>query len=103
MSHISKKIVSGIGAIKHCRPFAPIETLKCAYNAIVQPHFDYCDIVRGNCSKTKATKLQKLQNRAAMILNFSDYDAEGKPLFNKLNWNHLADRRKSHMATMVYK
>ena len=45
ISHISKKIASGIGAIKRCRPFAPTEALVCAYNAIVQPHFDYCDIV----------------------------------------------------------
>ena len=57
---ISKKIASGIGAIKRCRPFVPIETLKYAYNAIVQPHFDYCDVVWGNCNATLATKLQKL-------------------------------------------
>ena len=35
ISHISKKIASGIGAIKRCRPFAPTEALVCAYN--VQP------------------------------------------------------------------
>ena len=52
ISHISKKIASGIGAIKRCRPFAPTEALVCAYNAIVQPHFDYCDIVWGNCGET---------------------------------------------------
>ena len=47
VSHISKEIASGIGAIKRCRPFAPTEALVCAYNAIVQPHFNYCDIVWG--------------------------------------------------------
>ena len=39
------------------------------YNAfLVQPHFDYCSIVWGNCGETLSEKLQKLQNRAARIL-----------------------------------
>ena len=59
ISHISKKIASGIGAIKRCRPFGPTEALVCAYNAIVQIHFNYCDIVWGSCGETNATKLQK--------------------------------------------
>ena len=83
ISHISRKIASGIGAIKRCRPFAPTEALVCAYNAIVQPHFDYCDIVWGNCGETNATKLQKLKNRAARVLTYS---------------SHVY-----HMATVVYK
>ena len=103
MLSISKKIASGIGAIKRCRPFAPIETLKYVYNAIVQPHFDYCDVAWGNCNSTLATKLQKLQNRAARILTFSSYDANADPLLDKLSWRKLADRRPSHIATMVYK
>ena len=86
ISHISKKIASGIGAIKpkRSRPFAPTEALVCAYNSIVQPHFDYCDIVWGNCGETNATKLQKLkklQNRAAMVLTHSSFDADSGPLF----------------------
>ena len=101
--NISKKIASGIGALKRCRSFIPIKTLRYAFSAIVQPHFDYCDIVWGNCNNTLATKLQKLQNRAARILTFSNYDADAEPLLERLGWKKLADRRKSHMATMVYK
>ena len=100
ISHISKKIASGIGAIKRCRPFAPTEALVCAYNAIVQPHFDYCDIVWGNCGETNATKLQ---NRAARVLTHSSFDADAGPLFEQLKWCPLARRRKSHMATVVYR
>ena len=79
ISHIFEKKASGIGAIKRCRPIAPTEALVCAYNAIVQPHFDYCDIVWGNCGET--TKLQNLQNRAAMVLTHSSFDADAGPLF----------------------
>ena len=90
ISHISKKIASGIGAIKRCRPFAPTEALVCAYNAIVQPHFDYCDIGWGNCGETNATMLQKLQNRAARVLTHSSFDADAGPLFEQLKWCPLA-------------
>ena len=37
----------------------------------LQPHFDYCSVVWGNCGKTLSSKLQKLQNRAARILTYS--------------------------------
>ena len=37
----ASKIASGIDTFKRCRYFVPIETLKYAYNAIVQPHFDF--------------------------------------------------------------
>ena len=62
-SHIdklSKTIASGIGAIKRIRPFASPEILHYIYNAVVQPHFDYCSIVWGNCGKTLSGRLQKL-------------------------------------------
>ena len=67
----SKKIASGIGAIKRIRPFVSPEILHYIYNALVQPHFDYCGIVWGNCGKTLSERLQKLQNRAARILTSS--------------------------------
>ena len=74
-----KKIAYGIGAFKRCGPFGPIsETLKYAYNAIVQSHFDYCDVVWGNYKATLASKFKKLQNRADKILTFCSY--EGGPL-----------------------
>ena len=49
------------------------ETLKTIYYSLVQPYFDYCDVVWGDCSKTRADKLQKLQNRAAWIITRADY------------------------------
>ena len=80
-SHIdklSKKIASGIGAIKRIRPFVSPEILHYIYNTLVQPHFDYCSIVWGNYGKTLSERLQKLQNRSVRILISSSYDADGE-------------------------
>jgi hypothetical protein len=71
---LCKKIASGIGALKRTRPFVPCHTLLSIFNSLVQPHFDYCSVVWGNCSKTFSTKLQKLQNRAARIITYSNFD-----------------------------
>ena len=49
------------------------ETLKTIYYSLVQPYFDYCDVVWGDYSKTRADKLQKLQIRAARIITRADY------------------------------
>ena len=81
---ISKKIASGIGALKRIRSFVPPTTLQFIYNSLVQPHFDYCCVVWDNCNKTLADKLQKLQNRAARVLTFSNYDSNADILFEKI-------------------
>ena len=75
------KIASGTGILKQSSYFVPFVTLLCIYNALVQPHFDYCCVVWGNCNKNLATKLHKLQNRAARILTSSSYDANTDDLF----------------------
>ena len=56
-----------------------------------------------NCGALNAKKLQKLQNRSARILTYSDYDAEVEPLFQQLNWTQLARRRELHTVNLVYK
>ena len=80
---LSKKITSGIGAIKKIRDFVPTPTLHCIYNALIQSLFDYCNIVWGNCRKTLFDWLQKLQYRAARVLTFTRYDADAKRLNGK--------------------
>ena len=97
----TKKIASGIGAIKRIRPFVSPEILHYIYNALVQPHFDYCSIVWGNCGKTLSERLQKLQNRAARILTSSSYDA--RFLLQQLGWKDLITQRQIQVALMVFK
>ena len=69
----------------------------------MQPHFDYCILVWGNCTKTLSTKLQKLQNRAARIITYSSYDVNADLLIEKLGWRKLDSQRQIHKATMVFK
>ena len=103
VENLCKKIASGIGALKRVRSFVPHETLRSIFMSLVQPHFDYCNSVWGCCGKTLASKLQKLQNRAARILTYSNYDANADNLIKKLGWIKLDFQRTIHKAVMVYK
>ena len=100
---LSKRIASGIGAIKRIRPFVPPSPLHYIYNALIQSHFDYCILVWGNCGKTLFDRLQKLQNRAARILTFSSCDADANRLIRQLNWRDLSTQFQIQKTLMVYK
>ena len=59
-SHIdklTKKFASGIGAIKRIRHLVLQATLHLIYQALIKPHFDYCNIVWGNCGITLLNKI----------------------------------------------
>lgn len=103
IKELTKKIASGIGALKRVRSFVPTATLITIFNSLVQPHFNYCCVVWDNCNKTLATKLQKLQNRAARVLTYSSYDANADQLIEKLGWKKLESQRNFQKAVMVYK
>ena len=75
---ITKKIASAIGALKRVRSFITTKTAVQVYQALIQPHFDYCCSVWGNLGETKnyeTNKMQKLQNRAVRVITRSPYDA----------------------------
>ena len=100
---LCKKIASGIGAFERVRTFVPLETLRSIFTSLVQPHFDCCNSVWGCCQKTRASKLQKLQNRAARILTYSNYHANADNPIKKLGWIKLDSQRTIHKAVMLYK
>ena len=54
------------------------------YNALVMPYFNYCSAVWSNINKGLVGKLQKMQNIAARILTFSNYEAHSSVLLNEL-------------------
>ena len=106
-SHIEKiikKVSSGIGAIKRLRHLVPEATLQLIYQALIHPHFNYCNTVwAGNCGMILRDKLQKLQYRAARFLTFSDYDEDAGYLFELLGWKNLVRQHEIEKATMVSK
>ena len=57
---LTKKIALGIGAMIRIRHLVPQATLNLIYQALIQPHFDYCSTVWGTCGVTLQDKLKKI-------------------------------------------
>ena len=81
VENIAKKIASAIGALKRVRQFIDTDTALKIYEALIQPHFDYCSIVWDGLSNTLNDKLQKLQNRVARAITKSSYNASSSEPF----------------------
>ena len=71
------------------------------YNALVMPYFNYCSAVWGNINKGLADKLQKMQNRAARILTFSNYEVRSSVLLDELGWERLEYVRLKPLAVTM--
>ena len=100
---LSSKISRAIGFLKHAKNVLTHDTLKTLYTGIVEPHFRYCCSVWGKCGVTEKKHLQKLQNRSAMILTNSHYDADARPLLNTLGLKTMQDLIDTEINTMVFK
>ena len=60
VDNISKKVSQGIAVLRRAKLFVKYDTLQILYNSLVQPYFEYCSLVWGNCCDSLKEKLQKL-------------------------------------------
>ena len=67
------------------------------------PYFNYPGAVWGNIYMGLADKLQKMQNRAARILTFSNYDVRSSVLLDELGWERLEYVRLKQLSVTMYK
>ena len=98
---IAKKISAGIAILRRVSHFIQFDIRVNMYNELVMPYFNYCSAVWGNINKGLADKLQKLQNRAARILTYSNYDVRSSVLLDELGWERLEYVRQ--LAVTMYK
>ena len=78
-------------------------TLVSLYNAIVRPYFDYCCEVWDVFGETQSKRLQKLQNRAAIIIMNMSNDVHHSFVLQALGWKTLEAERKKAKGKMMYK
>ena len=73
------------------------------YNALIQPHFDYCSPLWDICGKHLLDKLQKFQNRAARIIASLSYEINSADVLESLGWETLDNRRQRTKSVFLYK
>ena len=84
-----KKAGGVIAVMKRIKPFVPDDTLQTIYRAMIQPYFDYCSPLWGNCSAYLKGKLQRFQNRAARIIASANYETNSADVLESLGWETL--------------
>ena len=99
----SKKISSGIGALKRLRPFISQNIAVQIYKALIEPHFEYCSPVWHGINNKLSDKLQKFQNRAARAITQSNFDTSSSCLRNLLGWDDLSTRRDKQLSIAIFK
>ena len=87
IDNISKKVSSGIGALKRMRSFIDKETAIKVYQGLIEPYLTYCTSVWDGMGSELCEKLQKLQNRAARAITCASYDIRTTSLLEELKWN----------------
>ena len=103
ISELCRKISSAIGALRRIRPLISQSTAVQIYNALIQPHFDYCAPVWDGLSSYLCEKLQKLQNRAARVILQANCEVNSSLLLETLKWDQLSLRRRKQKAMMMFK
>ena len=73
------------------------------YNALIVPFLNYCNIVWGNCNKTKINTLLLLQKRAIRICSHTNYLAHTTPIFKRMKTLKAEDIHTFQTAIFMYK
>ena len=103
VSTLTKKISSAVAAIKNVN-FLPRKTLITLYQSLVESRLRYCNTVWGNCGLTLKSKLQSLQNRAALVVTRTKYGCvEPDQLLKNLRWLNVQQLIDFDTAVMVHK
>ena len=89
--------------MKRIKPFFPDDTLQTIYRAMIQPYFDYCSPLWGNCSAYLKGKLQRFQNRAARIIASANYETNSADILESLGWETLEKRRLRNKSVLMYR
>ena len=87
---MSKKVASGIGALKRIRPNVMFLFPICNLQLLIQRYFDDCSVAWDSCGSNLADKSRKLQNRAVSVLTSASYYTSADCLFERLGCKKLA-------------
>ena len=103
VSEVRKKASNAIRNLHRINNIVPVKHRVQLYNALVDPHFSYCDVIWGGCGVVNAKRLQTTQNYAVKsILGKRKRDSATDAL-TQLKFLNLKQRRSVHEAVFSHK
>ena len=101
--NISSSIAKGIGILYKVKDVLLQQSLLMIYNTLILPYIHYCNIVWGNCSKTKLDHILLLQKKAVRICSKAKYLSHTNILFNRLKVLKVQDINYLQIAIFMFK
>lgn len=95
------KMSSKIGILRSLYQIVSIDILRQLYNAIVQPHFDYGDVIYDSATAPTKTRLQKL--RPELLLISGSSPRQNRNTRFQTGWLSLQQRRHFNKCVLMYK
>ena len=92
---ICNKVSKRLGLLARVRS----TSAKCVYNTLIEQILSYTDTAWGELSVASSKSFQRLQNRAACIIQKRDSFRDS---FNALGWVDLETNRKIHKCMLVF-
>ena len=103
ISTIKARTTNAIRNIARTSNILSQSSRKLLSEALITPHYNYCDVIYDGCSQKAKLNLQRNQNYAAKALLGKSKFSSGSEALKELNWLPLEQRRKLHTAVFVHK
>ena len=102
-NNLLTSISKGIGILRRLKYLVTEKALIMLYNALILPYIIYCNIVWGNCNKTKTNAILLLQKKVLRICTNSHHREHTDPLFFRLKTLKIEDVHKYQTAIFMFK
>jgi hypothetical protein len=105
INNLSRKLCIKISQFQRMSKLLSKEVLLMIYNSAIQPCFDYGVTIWGTTNDLNLSKLQRLQNFVARIIqnNFDYINVRGIDLVKSIGWMSVKDRFKYFQHLLLFK
>lgn len=100
---IKQKVTKNIGIIRRIKSNIPMCVLKTLYQTLIQPYFEYCNIVWSIHKSSALNNLMICQKKAIRVITNSKWNAHTKPLFYKTRILPIDKLNDLHVACFMYR
>ena len=102
--HVVKlKVMKSLGVIRRIKQNVPLYVLRMLYFTLIQPYFDYCNIVWSLNKTTVFDELFRCQKKAIRIITNSKWNAHSRPIFAHCNILPLDNLSNFYVACFMYR
>ena len=103
INHISSKISKSLAILRLLKYTFPKQILKTLYMSLIQPYFNYCNIIWGAADKTTIEPLFILQKKAIRLVNRVHYLEHTRPLFQSMKILTIYQQYDLNCILFIYK